>query len=58
MPGPGWVLLFKSFWSRPDLTRDVIQGIPRAQEDRRNALTPGSHPHHGQPFYTANIATR
>lgn len=52
------IVLFKSFWSRPDLTRDVIQDILRARADRKHAFAPGGHAHHGQPFYTERVAWR
>lgn len=45
------VVLFKSFWSRPDLTEEVIQDILEAKADQRQGT-------YGQPFYSERIAWR
>lgn len=45
------VVLFKSFWSRPDLTQEVIEDILAAQDEQKRG-------HYGQPFYTERIAWR
>lgn len=45
------IVLFKSFWSRPDLTQEVIGDILAAQDERKRGL-------YGQPFYTERVAWR
>lgn len=45
------IVLFKSFWSRPDLTREVIEDILAAQDESKRGL-------YGQPFYTERVAWR
>jgi len=45
------IVLFKSFWSRPDVTSDVIEDILVAQDENKRGL-------YGQPFYTERIAWR
>lgn len=45
------VVLFKSEWSRPDLTREVIDDIVATRDESRHGL-------YGQPFYTERVAWR
>lgn len=45
------IVLFKSSWSRPDLTQEVIEDILATRDDQRKGL-------YGQPFYTERVAWR